>query len=733
MKYTQYIGIACVVLLLSGCSLLGKGESVTQKSIETTQVPKAVEDGAQKISSVTELQALFDSTLNNEMGGNGYYRNFAIGDMEIMPMAMEATTGLGSGAVMKSSADFSDTNLQEADVDEADMIKTNGEYIYMLADKDLSIVKAYPAESAELVATVRFENAPQDMYITDDNHLVILGEKYRYGDIEPFFRRSYYGASPESFLKVFDVVDPKNPKEIRDVVFEGNYKSSRMIGNYVYMLTDNYGFQYDGIEMPLPRVFDNGIELVDDCAEEQCLFGSLYYFDIPYRNYTFTGLAAVNVVDVAEDITRETYVLEDTQEVYVSEHHAYVTYTERLNENEVEYDVMLDYMLPKLPVDVAQKIEKIQMAESYILNEYEKQDKVSDIIYNEYILKLSDDEQMRLDDTLEEKVRETILEKIDELEVTQIHKIALDGSDINYLTSGVVKGYVNNQFSMDEEKGYFRIATTKGQLWSHYLDKEERKSYNNVYVLDEDLTVVGSVEELASDERIYSVRFMQDRAYIVTFKQVDPLFAIDLKDPRNPKVLGELKVPGFSKYLHPYDDNTLIGFGQETEETEWGGVRTGGLKVSLFDVSDVNNLKELDTLILGDSGSYSEALYNHKAFMFSKEKEMIAVPLTLREKTGDREWSSLYFQGAAIISVDGKSLSLKGKITHADKERCGEAPTYNRCYNDANVKRILYIGDNLYTLSSEFMKVNAISDLEEVKSLNLLKRVEKEDDFEVII
>ncbi|MBU1901756.1 beta-propeller domain-containing protein [Patescibacteria group bacterium] len=232
---------------------------------------------------------------------------------------------------------------------------------------------------------------------------------------------------------------------------------------------------------------------------------------------------------------------------------------------------------------------------------------------------------------------------------------------------------------------------------------------------------------------LISVRFMQDRAYIVTFKQVDPLFAIDLKDPRNPKVLGELKVPGFSKYLHPYDDNTLIGFGQETEETEWGGVRTGGLKVSLFDVSDVNNLKELDTLILGDSGSYSEALYNHKAFMFSKEKEMIAVPLTLREKTGDREWSSLYFQGAAIISVDGKSLSLKGKITHADKERCGEAPTYNRCYNDANVKRILYIGDNLYTLSSEFMKVNAISDLEEVKSLNLLKRVEKEDDFEVII
>ena len=253
-----------------------------------------------------------------------------------------------------------------------------------------------------------------------------------------------------------------------------------------------------------------------------------------------------------------------------------------------------------------------------------------------------------------------------ELEKTVIHKIAINKDKMEYKAVGEVTGSVLNQFSMDETDGKFRIATTKNQIWSQYMDEKEVQSYNNLYVLDENLRAIGSLENLAQGERIYSVRFMQNRAYMVTFQQTDPLFVIDLSNPQSPKVLGKLKIPGFSNYLHPYDDTTLIGIGKDTSEREGGGVTTKGLKLSLFDVADVANPKEIDTYVMGGVGSDSIALNDHKAFLFSKEKNLLVIPVAIRESVKLNEWGKLTFSGAAVFKVDKNGFELKGKIDHSD-------------------------------------------------------------------
>jgi len=213
---------------------------------------------------------------------------------------------------------------------------------------------------------------------------------------------------------------------------------------------------------------------------------------------------------------------------------------------------------------------------------------------------------------------------------------------------------------------------------------------------------------------------MQDRAYMVTFKQIDPLFVIDLSDAENPKVLGELKIPGYSTYLHPYDDTHIIGFGYDTKENKWGGTQNAGLKVALFDVSDVANPKEIDTYSIGDVGTSSQALYDHKAFLFSHDKNLLVIPAEVRE-TSESEyeyWGKLSFSGALVFNINTDGISLKGKISHASEEDKKAMENEYWYYNyETSVKRALYIGDKLYTLSDKYIKENSISDLSETNSL----------------
>ena len=272
---------------------------------------------------------------------------------------------------------------------------------------------------------------------------------------------------------------------------------------------------------------------------------------------------------------------------------------------------------------------------------------------------------------------------------------------------------------MDENKDYFRIPTTKATNGRLMMI-----SKNCLYVLDSMLSITGRIEDMAPGETIYSVRFMGDRAYVVTFKTVDPLFVIDLKNPKKPTVLGALKIPGYSDYLHPYDENHLIGFGKDTIEIK-GQAYYLGMKVALFDVSDVSNPIQKFSEIIGDRGTDSELLSNHKALLFSREKNLLAFPVTLMEikdssvkaKQDSLQYGQFTFQGALVYHLDLENgFKQRGRITHLTEEECLKAG--NSWYNsDKNVQRIIYIDNNLFTLSNEMIKVNAISDLMEKGSV----------------
>ncbi len=277
---------------------------------------------------------------------------------------------------------------------------------------------------------------------------------------------------------------------------------------------------------------------------------------------------------------------------------------------------------------------------------------------------------------------------------TELYNFKLVNGTINFSAKGSVPGRVLNQFSMDAYKGNYRIATTSGETWSD-------TSQNNLYVLGSNMELKGRLEGLAPGERIYSARFVEDRAYLVTFKQVDPFFVIDLKDPTKPSVLGYLKITGFSDYLQPYDANTVIGFGRETIETANGPILSG-LKIAMFDVTDVKKPIEKSKIVLGSSNSWSDVLTNHKALLFSKDKNLFALPVSLYSGVGNENKFS--FQGAYVYSISPvEGFVLRGTSTHLSQPEIDDS--YLKWYDTSkNISRIIWSGTTLYTLSEYGIK-----------------------------
>jgi uncharacterized secreted protein with C-terminal beta-propeller domain len=304
-------------------------------------------------------------------------------------------------------------------------------------------------------------------------------------------------------------------------------------------------------------------------------------------------------------------------------------------------------------------------------------------------------------------------------EKTSIQKFSLENGEIKHLGVMEAPGRVLNQFSMDEFKDHFRIATTKGHVM-----RGGGGSANNVYIFDSSLQMVGSIEDIAPGEKIYSARFIGDRAYLVTFKKVDPFFVIDLSEPENPRILGKLKIPGYSDYLHPYDENHIIGIGKETVEAEEGNFAWyQGLKMAIFDVTDVSNPIELHKVVIGDRGTDSEVLRDHKAFLFDRERELLVIPIILAEITGDKETlppqtrGDFVYQGAYVYRITLDSgFELRGRVTHYETDESFQKSGYY-FRGSYSVIRSLYIGNILYTLSQGKIKLNSLDTLEEIKEL----------------
>lgn len=686
-----------------------------------------------KFGSVDELQAFLEDNQRAGDFGGGLGRG---GGAEMLNFAADTVPAV---SLQKSTADYSKTNVQVEGVDEGDIVKTDGKFVYSVSGKNLFLIEATPAENSAIVSKIEFKSTPQDIYV-NGNFLIVYG--YNDQIYTTNWYKNFKRQSPYTFFKVFDISDKKNPKQVRDLDFEGTIFASRMIGDFVYLIT-NYS-QYGPFDStPYPRILNSvSGELASKTIPD------IFYFDFPYDSFNFVSVSAINIKNNDTLVKSSAYLLPQAQNVYMSEKNLYLTYTRFVSEEELRADVMREILFPKLSSKERQRINDIENAPNYVLSKSEKLQKISGLMQM-YLSFLPEADATLLQKQTDEKLKQKYTDLSKELEKTVIHKIAINGDSLEYKNFGEVTGSVLNQFSMDESSaGDFRIATTKNQTWSMMGDvANNTKSYNNLYILNSNMQTVGKLEDLATDEKIYSARFMGNRAYLVTFQQVDPLFAIDVSIPSNPKVLGKLKVPGFSQYLHPYDENTLIGFGKETSQTESGGVVTEGLKLSLFDVSDVNNLKEIDKVTIGERGANSVALYDHKAFLFSKDKNLLVIPVEIQEGVGIIQpmmkclgagcvqpimppVQNNFFRGAYVFEVTKSGFKLKGKIDHFDGTNNNPYDWWGYGGYDTTVKRNLWIGDVLYTLSNKYMKANKISDLTELKNLQLIK--EEKNDFKII-
>ncbi|QDQ00344.1 hypothetical protein FOH38_07380 [Lysinibacillus fusiformis] len=295
---------------------------------------------------------------------------------------------------------------------------------------------------------------------------------------------------------------------------------------------------------------------------------------------------------------------------------------------------------------------------------------------------------------------------------TQVFKWDIDGTALNFVGAAEVKGSVLNQYSMDEYKGNFRIVTTEGNMWD-----EKNVSRNHLFILDKNLKELGSVKDLAPGEKVYSARFMGEKAYVVTFKQVDPLFVIDVENPKKPTVLGQLKIPGYSNYLHPLDETHLIGIGYDTEErydtySKRNFTVTTNMKMSLFDVSDFQNPKEQSTVKIGGKGSHSDVQYDPKALFHNNEYNYYGFPVVLYE-AGKEDEIVYQGQGAQVYEITAeKGIVLKGNII---SKNSGDQ------YEDWEqlVQRVVYIDDALYTVARNEVKSYQLKDFKALDTLQI--------------
>jgi len=524
--------------------------------------------------------------------------------------------------------DYSGTNVQVEGVDEADLVKTDGEYIYIVRGDTLIIVKAYPPEEAEVVAKLRLYQLVQDIFINGDKLVVFLRmSKNVFYDVVGSMPPP--GLIGTTTIQVYNVSDRSAPSLEREVTIDGSYFSSRMIEDHVYVIIRRGAVLDDG-EVALPTFSSQSRRWEVEPSD-------VYYVNITDSMYFFTNIVAIDVQDSEAPFTSETFLLGRASDLYVSLNNIYISVCNWMDE-------------------------------------------------------------------------------------TTVYKISINAGAIGYVADGKVPGYVLNQFSMSEHDGYFRIATTTG-----HVSRGGGSSKNHVYVLNESLGIVGELEDLAPGERIYSARFMGDRCYLVTFKKVDPLFAIDLSDPYEPRILGKLKIPGYSNYLHPYDENHLIGLGKETVEAEEGDFAWHqGVKISLFDVTNVSHPTELAKIEIGDRGSWSPALEDHKAFLFSRARNLLVIPILVTEidesaRAGSihpSEYGDYVFQGAYVFHISTEGILVRGRVTHLDDldDLLKSGYWFESEYE---VDRSLYIGDILYTLSQGMIKMNSLFDLSELGTVDL--------------
>lgn len=598
----------------------------------------------------------------------------------------------GNGEEKQSPDDYTGTNNQEEGVDEADFLKTDGEYIYTIAGSDVVILDSWPAEQTHEVARFTIaENQdgwPSAMFLDGDS-LAVLSYIYDYEErydengewIED--KDSFYGTR----ITVMDISDRTNPRLDRQIDIEGWYTNARMIGGDVYVVSNS------GLQFP-----DNYWSLIHD--NENLLPAPEYDADEArleqLRNQARPIVKAILNSKINQDNVTE---MLPRKRVYNSSGAQIL--------QEPLYNCT-DIFLPS------------QLAQTGVLN----------------ITHFDLGEKSSITSTGLMANGWQVYASTKSLYIamtsgwwwwgwgtqdltTHIHKFDLDTPDDRpaYTASGKVDGWLLNQFSMSEHNGFLRVATTDNQwVWDEATQTGENVGGNHVTILEQsqgDLKETGSIRDLAPGEQIFAARFMGDKGYVVTFEQVDPLFTFDLSDPYNPKLEGELKINGFSSYIHPLGANHLLTIGQDADSDG----RITGVHLQIFDVTDMKNPTRTaqHKISTGSWSSWSEAMWDHHAFTYHPVKKILAVPMNIHdweENNGEN------FSGLILYKIDeAAGISEIGRVNHSDMAAnfwcefydnaswaCEEGDERYRWWT--SIRRSVFIEDYVYSFGDVGLKVN---------------------------
>ena len=571
-------------------------------------------------------------------------------DALAFPAAEAGEDAAGGGA---NGQTYSTTNNQEVGVDEADIVKTDGTRIVTLTNNTLSVVDVSGDDPVLLGTLVlKPESAVRDLFLRGDT-VVLMGTTW--GGIDVFDRPvsgaaeavsdsvgivapEYYG-SPIVTLTEVDIAN--EPEITRTLQIDGTYLSSRMIDGVarVVVTAGPNGFVWAYPE-------GNGLRAERDAIEanKKIIEASTIENWVPY--YVLT--------DRGGNVISEGPAIDCDRAHHPVEFGGFNT----LNILAIDLDSGLDI------VDATSVLATGETVYSSTNSMY--------VSTNAWL-----DPRILAEDRWEE-----VEVLVDETR-TQIHQFDIAGKTTEYVATGSVRGYLLNQFAMSEHNGDLRVASTTSPNWWGGRAPQQESVVSVLRPDKGELQVIGELDGLGKDERIYSVRFLGDVAYLVTFRQVDPLFTIDLSDPASPELRGELKIPGYSAYLHPLAEGIVLGIGQDA--TNDG--RVIGSQVSLFDVSDLDDPTRIAKLTLGkDTNSVAE--YDHRAFL--QWGDTVVVPLTSYNWNDEKDG---FFTGAVAIDTSSGDLSEITRLVHPDGD------DWEWGWN-ATILRSLVVGDNLYTVSN---------------------------------
>ena len=567
-------------------------------------------------------------------------------------IGIDSASSTESSSSSSNTKDYSTTNIQVENVDEADIVKTDGDYIYSISEDNVIITDVKDPKQPKVVATIQSEDddIPEDIILYKDKLVVISAKGNQ-------TQRYYYNNRMNTVVKIYNITSREKPVLTKSYEMYEPYYTSRCIDNVLYVISSgNLRKEDDEIVVGYNE---------DNMEKEMSIDKIKYLKDVKTTKQTL--ISTVDLNNETADIKLDSYLM-NISNAYVSENAIYLLNQRYSNDT-------------KMPISLLFGLKGVFGLEDY----YE--------MYAESGY------------------------------YTEIYKFDIK-ENVEYKAKTKVKGKTINQYSLDEKDNHLRIAL---------YDNDGSR----VAIFDEDLKQIGISDNVAKGEKMYSSRFIGDKVYFVTYKTIDPLFVMDLSNETKPKVLGKLKIPGYSTYLHPYDENHIIGIGMETKEiinrNSNGKVisttaKVVGMKMALFDVSNVNSPVQISSVVIGDSRTTSAILTNPKALLFSKEKSLIAIPVNNYsqdfEVTSSNNYETMInnytkygkpynAEGYFVYNINVQDgFKLKGVITH-------EKTNATYYYSNSKLLRGLYIDNNLYTVSETMIKVNELDSLKAVGELKL--------------